>query len=112
MLNVNDFKRKGPNVLTVMLRHAPRTWMVSLDEVTDLPVSCTVSNGDQGLQVDLAIPQFPLPAELVRPESLRKGELARSAFRKALQEAVADRLKCEVAPVSDGRIEWGEVTPG
>lgn len=108
---VNETKRKGPNVFTVMLRYAPRPWMASLGEVTELPVRCTVSNGGRGLAVDLAVPQFPLPDELARPESPRKGGLARSAFRNALREAVAAYLKCEVDPIPDDRVDWGDEIP-
>lgn len=109
---MNEQERKE-RAFTVMLRYAPRPWMSSLDEVTDLPVRCVISNGYRGPQLDLATPLFPLPDEIVRPETPHRGQVARSAFRNALQEAVAAHIRCDVMPVAYGVVDWGdEPAPG
>ena len=108
---VDEYERTVPNTITVTLKHAPRYWLSSLHEVTDLPVRYVVSDGYRWLTVDLATPLFPLPEAILRPESVNKGRAARSDFRKALREAVAAQLECEVAAVANSVVDWGDGLP-
>ena len=94
---------------TVTVLYAPSPWLLSRGELVELPVQCLVSNGYQGIRVDLARPLCSLPADLLQPVSLLKGSKVsklRSAFKLALQSAMEKHLGCAVR-LSHDRIDWG-----
>lgn len=98
---------RGVTEVVVGLNFHPRPWVPdNLRESTNVVIKCLLSRSPTypgSLVVDTAIPVEPLPGGLA---GVGYNSKAKRGFRKALLEALQNRLEDDVRPIQNSVVDW------